>query len=512
MPTDKKAGRVHIKMTALTINTVGNYNRNGITWLEQYVQDNIDSIIGAPYVVNWLIDKEIPSDHGTMSHDDEGNAQFEGESVGTIQDAYIEEVEIDGAIEKRLVTEGYLFRQRVPKFIKFLKEKIEIDGEHIKGSIEITGKGDAKQIEYLDGRTNDDGTVKIGRTPTVFDFSGLAILYLETPADSGSEIIELNTLQNEHYHKEEQNMKKVKSKQSIEINELSFDDIATLVTRAFNVAMKDKKDYDDGYYYRYWIYKFYPVSNRVIMYNDCETPYKYYSVTYEILNNSITLGDVVEVEMDFKPVADEQEVNINTKLIKDILQNSQKEENLKMENDTTQNVSVVELNSQIVEKVNEINTLSSQIKDKDIEINALKEKEVELNQAILDATKTIETLKKENTELNSEIEPLRLLKEEQESAKAKAEINTYFEAIKSENGFSESELNTLKTEYVDKCDLEGLKSAETELCVKKVKELKKVDKMETEVNSAKMDDNLFFSTKVETVETNTSNDGSELFR
>jgi hypothetical protein len=245
MPSDKKAGRTKIKMTALTINNVGEYNRNGITWLEEYVKDNLDSIIGAPYVVNWLIDKEIPSDHGRMDHDDEGNAIFEGESVGTIQDAYIEEVEIDGKIQKRLVTEGYLFRQRVPLFIKFLKEKIDIEGEHIKGSIEITGKGDAKQIEYLDGRTNQDGSLKVGRTPKVFDFSGLAILYLETPADSGSEILEINTINQDINNKNKDSEKEMKHKQSIEINELSFDDIATLVTRAFNSVMKNKDNYDE---------------------------------------------------------------------------------------------------------------------------------------------------------------------------------------------------------------------------------------------------------------------------
>ena len=503
MSDDKKAGRVYIKMSALTIHQKGEYNLNGITWLEEYVQDNIDSIIGAPYVVSWLVDKEIPSNHGTMTHDDEGNAQFEGESVGTIQKAYIDEVEIDGKTEKRLVTEGYLFKQRVPKFIKFLKEKIEIDGEHIKGSIEINGKGDSKDIEYLDGRTNDDGTLKIGRIPKVYDFTGLAILYLETPADSGSEIIEINS-------KEGKVLKKIKSTQKVEINELSFDDIATLVTRAFNTVMRTKDNYDDCYY-RYWIHKFYPTSRRVIMYSDCDVPYKYYMTTYEIDNNNIVIGDISEVEMDWKPVNNEQEVEVNTSLIKDMLQNSKKEDKKTMEKDNNKDVSVVELNAQIVDKVNEINTLNKTISDKDVEINTLKEKEVELNQLIVEANKTIEAQKQQITELNTEIEPLRQLKVEKETKEKQAEINTYFETVKAENGFTEVELNSLKTEYVDKGDLEGLKSAETELCVKKVKEMKKVEKVETEVNSLN-DNNLFFSTKTETVENNTSDDGSELFK
>ena len=143
--------------------------------------------------------------------------------------------------------------------------------------------------------------------------------------------------------------------------------------------------------------------------------------------------------------------------------------------------------------------------------STLKEKEVELNQLIVEANKTIEAQKTQIAELNTEIEPLRELKTEKETKEKQAEINTYFETVKAENGFTEAELSTLKTEYVDKGDLDGLKSAETELCVKKVKEMKKVEKVETEVNSLN-DNNLFFSTKTETVENNTSDDGSELFK
>ena len=305
-------------------------------------------------------------------------------------------------------------------------------------------------------------------------------------------------------------MKKIKSTQKVEINELSFDDIATLVTRAFNTVMRTKDNYDDCYY-RYWIHKFYPTSRRVIMYSDCDVPYKYYMTTYEIDNNNIVIGDIVEVEEDWKPVNNEQDVEVNTAFIKDILQNSKKEENQTMDKDNNKDVSVVELNAQIVDKVNEINTLNKTISDKDVEINTLKEKEVELNQLIVEANKTIEAQKQQITELNTEIEPLRQLKVEKETKEKQAEINAYFETVKAENGFTEVELNSLKTEYVDKGDLEGLKSAETELCVKKVKEMKKVEKVETEVNSLN-DNNLFFSTKTETVENNTSDDGSELFK
>ena len=76
------------------------YNDNGITWLEQYVRDNIKSAIGMPY--GFMVDQEnqIPSDRGTMKFDEEGYVEFEGVSVGSVQDAYIEDIEIDGVMKK----------------------------------------------------------------------------------------------------------------------------------------------------------------------------------------------------------------------------------------------------------------------------------------------------------------------------------------------------------------------------------------------------------------------------
>ena len=91
MPEEEVAGRVKIKMSALAIHPDNSqYNSNGITWLEQYINDNLKSAIGMPYVVSWFDEEnQIPSDHGTMSYNEEGYVEFEGVSVGSVQDAYI---------------------------------------------------------------------------------------------------------------------------------------------------------------------------------------------------------------------------------------------------------------------------------------------------------------------------------------------------------------------------------------------------------------------------------------
>lgn len=399
---DKKAGRTQITMTANTIHNRGEWNRRGMTWLEQNVEANINSIIGAPYVVRFMDDnKTIPSDHGTLSYDEYGNCQFlDSDIVGSIQKAWIQEVETDGVISKKLVTSGYLYNQRCPNFVKWLKEEVS-NGAVIKGSVEANGKGESKSIIYEDGGNgkNENDEWIMGRVPVVFDYSGLAILLpnVVTEADSGSELIEINTLQ----------------------------------------STDEQSD--------------------------------------DIENNKLC-----KEEINMEDVSKDAIVELNNK--------------------------IVELNAKIIE-------LNVQLESKDTELNSLKNTETELNSLLVDANKTIESHKTQLVELNTEIEPLRQMKNDSDKAKVQAEVNSYFETVKSENGFTEVELNSLKSDYVDKCDLEGLKKKEEEICINKFKEMRKATVATAELNTnTDTVDTLFFSTKVEAVETNSADDGSELFK
>lgn len=189
-----RAGRVNIKMVAHEIyDKESQYNKNGLSWQEPYVSKNLESAIGMPYIVQFLDDdKTIPVGHGTLQHDEDGNAIFpDSDTVGTVQKAYTGVVEINGVEKKAMITEGYLYRQRYPNFIRWLKEQAS-NGQEIKGSIEINGKGNSKIIEYINGKNNSDGSLKMGRIPSVYDYSGLAILYLEEPSDDTAEMLELN--------------------------------------------------------------------------------------------------------------------------------------------------------------------------------------------------------------------------------------------------------------------------------------------------------------------------------
>lgn len=201
MSDTKKAGRAKIKMSALKICEQGNYsdyNKNGLHWEEEYCEANKESAIGMDYVVSFLDGVDgIPSGHGNVTYDEDGNIIFEDSvSVGHVEEVTIEDVEIDGVTHRLFTTSGYINTQRYPRFYEWLKTEIETG--RVCGSIEINGKGGNPKIKYLDDRQyNEDGTLYMGRTPQIFDFSGLAILCkeIEEPADDLSIVMEVNTKQ-----------------------------------------------------------------------------------------------------------------------------------------------------------------------------------------------------------------------------------------------------------------------------------------------------------------------------
>ncbi len=194
MPNEKLAARAKIKMTALKISRHDTDNNdNGINWFKQYIQDNIKSFIGAAYKVAFLdADKTYPSGHGDMERDEDGNVIFpNSDTVGSIQDAYIDTIEIDGEMVDVVTTEGYLYIQSYPNFYRWLKE--EVNSNTVFGSIEINGKGDNKNIIYEGKNKAEDGSPYVGRKPMIFDFTALAILSdFVPPADQYSRVIELN--------------------------------------------------------------------------------------------------------------------------------------------------------------------------------------------------------------------------------------------------------------------------------------------------------------------------------
>lgn len=392
----KKAGRVGIVMSALEINAPKDYsdfNRNGLHWEEDYVVRNIDSAVGMPFVVRFLDeDKSIISDHGRTENDSEdGDIVFpDSDTVGYVEKAWIDEMEIEGQLRRVLMVKGYLFSQRYHNLVKYLRECIANE-ESIKGSVEISPKPDTASIVYENDKFNPDGSLHMGRCPMDYDFSGLCILNsFIPPADNASQVLELNNAQ------------------------------SNKVTNKEDTQMGDDKKL---------------------------------------------------LELNEKLVAVTEELNS----LKTAMADKDKELNACRD---------------------ELNACREELNACKKELNTANSKSSELNELLVEANRNLEAQKAIVTELNSEIEPLRTMKKDAEEKKARADIESYYSDIVKHNGFSEAELNMLKTDYVEKLDLEGLKAKESELCVQKFKEMRKSNGVSVELNSdSNNTEDLFFSSK-----------------
>lgn len=182
-----KGGRRKIKMVLLTIHNKGEKNLNGISWNEEYVLNNLESVKGIPICASFLDDeKDIPLGHGYTDTVEIGDGKSEplfndSECCGVIEDAKIEDLEINGKTKRVLVGYGVLFYQRYKNFCDYLKTQIEISD--VKSSIEIVGK-DGGAIVY-DGGFNEDI-----RYPQIFDFSATAIIGIKE-ADENCYVLEV---------------------------------------------------------------------------------------------------------------------------------------------------------------------------------------------------------------------------------------------------------------------------------------------------------------------------------
>lgn len=194
-----KGGRKRIRMVLLTIHKDGEMNKNGITWEEQNVLNNLESIKNIPICATFIDeDKTILFDHGyteTVELDD-GKAEplfNNSEVVGTIEKAKIEDLEIDGEVRRVLVGYGYLYCQRYFALCEKLMEDIAVSS--VKSSIEVMGKEENNSKIVYDG-----GYKEKGRKPSSFDFSATCLLGVEE-ADDSCYVLEVAENQNKEEQK-----------------------------------------------------------------------------------------------------------------------------------------------------------------------------------------------------------------------------------------------------------------------------------------------------------------------
>ncbi|ASA21828.1 hypothetical protein [Paenibacillus donghaensis] len=189
------------------------YNENGISWKEQYVLDNINSAKGMPICVQFIDwDKSEPFGHGMTSVENDGPKFQDSAVVGTAENASIETIEVNGRTIRALVAEGYIYEQRFPNFVTWLKSKM-YDNDFPQTSIEICGKKNSGNDVII----YESGCIEKGRVPMIYDYTGDAILGIK-PSDESAVLLELNHLHNKNI-KEENKLDEEIQKQITELNQ-----------------------------------------------------------------------------------------------------------------------------------------------------------------------------------------------------------------------------------------------------------------------------------------------------
>lgn len=206
------SGRRPIKVVLHEIHPdASHYQHNGISWNEEYVKDNMESINGMSIVAEFLTeDRDAPYGHGLTDIKDNLPLFEDATMVGHFDSSYIDDIEIDGETKRVLIAEGTLDEMRYPKFVEWLRKSMK--ESVVKGSVEIVGKPENdNHIIY------SDGWKEKGRVPQFYDYSGYAILGIK-PADDSAIIMELNSKQTSKEGEREQMDENMKSELTEIIN------------------------------------------------------------------------------------------------------------------------------------------------------------------------------------------------------------------------------------------------------------------------------------------------------
>lgn len=161
------------------------FNRNGISWIDTYVERALDTIPGTFLRAEFLDgDRTELCGHGDTGIED-GMPIFENAvDIGVFKKGYLEKVETDDGEKLFCIGEGEIDALCYNNLVKKLAKDIS-NGSPPYGSVEILKTDENEGIVYK------YGYIPEGRIPTEFQFSGYALLGVQ-PADSAACLVELN--------------------------------------------------------------------------------------------------------------------------------------------------------------------------------------------------------------------------------------------------------------------------------------------------------------------------------
>ena len=243
---EDKDGRRRVKVILHEIyKDKSQHNKNGITWLEEYCKNNLDSVKGISITCEFINEERTKIlGHGETGIEDGVPILENATMIGVLERGYIDDIVVDGEAKRALVGEGYIDAMRYKNFVDVLEEKNKAN-ETIFGSVEIIGlKENENRIKYLNGYQ------EIGRIPTEYRYSGFAILGV-MPSDETARLIEINDRkENGDMEKLEKMFEKFEEKfdktdeykQALEQKQKEIDDLNKQIEdlKAQNESLSDK--------------------------------------------------------------------------------------------------------------------------------------------------------------------------------------------------------------------------------------------------------------------------------
>ena len=179
------------------------FNKNGITFLEEYSAQQLESIKDMSVTVEFIDEERtMISGHGETGIEDGFPVFDNATTIGHFTKGYIDNVEINGETKRCVLGKGFLDEMRYKPFIEALETEIN-NGNSVDGSIEIYRSEGNENIVYK------KGWIPKGRIPTEFIHSGWAMVL--NPADVNSTLLELNS--------------KNKNKEELEMDEKTMRDV-----------------------------------------------------------------------------------------------------------------------------------------------------------------------------------------------------------------------------------------------------------------------------------------------
>lgn len=181
-----KASLYELQPPECVVDDVGTkYNKNGITFLEEYASQTLESIKDMSVRVEFIDDERtMILAHGDTGVSDDGLPLFNNATtIGHFTKGYIADITVNGETKRCVCGDGYLDEMAYQPFIQSLETQLN-NGNSIDGSIEIYRTDNNDAIVYK------KGWLEKGRIPTEYIHSGWDMVI--NPADTSSTLLELN--------------------------------------------------------------------------------------------------------------------------------------------------------------------------------------------------------------------------------------------------------------------------------------------------------------------------------